>query len=107
MKETGKFNGKRIGLLVFICCLVILFVLDNQQQNRFREVRIGYTYMEEGKYQEAATIFTEYLSSHSSPRYWKLIEYANGVDSDCTYEKVLAALRECEEMCTSTGDYIP
>jgi len=104
MKKMSMSNWKRIGLLVFICCLVFLFVLDNQQQNRFKEVRMGYAYMEEGKYQEAATIFTEYLSSHSSPGYWKLIEYANGVDNDCTYEKVLAALRECEEMCTSTDD---
>lgn len=96
MKRTSEVSLGSLGLLVLICCCLILCISDNQQQNSYKNARMGYRYMEEGHYQEASTKFTEYLSTHSSPIYWKLVENINGEDCEYSYQKILNALKQCE-----------
>ena len=91
-----------MALAVFVCALVVILPLDTWQQERFGEVDKAYYLMSQGKYDEAAELFEDYLSVESSA-YWAGIERVNGKDADCTRENVENALKQCQDM-TKSGD---
>lgn len=83
--------------IIFILCLITMYIADDVQQRRFRDVRYAYSQLEAGKYNEAKDAFEKYLSTHSAQSlYWGLIEKVNGADSRYTYKNVFIALSECE-----------
>ena len=92
----------KMALAVFVCALVVILPLDTWQQERFGEVDKAYYLMSQGKYDEAAELFEDYLSVESSA-YWAGIERVNGKDADCTRENVENALKQCKDM-TKSGD---
>ena len=74
-----------------------MYIADDVQQRRFRDVKYAYSQLEEGNFNEAKNAFEKYLSTHPAQSlYWILIEKVNGADSRYNYKNVLIALSECE-----------
>ena len=100
MKITEKIKNHikhhKILIIIFICVLVVILALDTWQQERFGEVDRAYYLMSQGKYDEAAQLFEDYLSVESSA-YWAGIERVNGKDADCTRANVEEALKQCRD----------
>ena len=87
---------------IFILCLITVWIADDIQQQRFRDVSFAYSQMEAGNYAEARDGFEKYLSAHSEQSlYWRLIEKVNGVDNRYTYKNVQIALSECKDRLQS------
>ena len=84
-----------MSIVVFVCVLMVILFLDTWQQKRFGEVDKAYYLMSQGKYDEAAQLFEDYLSVESSA-YWAGIERVNGKDADCTRANVEEALKWCQ-----------
>ena len=83
--------------ILFVLCLIMVYVADDKQQKMFRDVNYAYSQMVKGNYSEAKEIFNTYLSAHSEKSiYWTLIEKVNGTESPYTFKNVQLALSECE-----------
>ena len=99
MKVTEKIKNHvknhKISIAVFASALVVILSLDTWQQERFGEVDRAYYLMSQGKYDEAAQLFEDYLSVESSV-YWAGIERVNGKGADCTRENVEEVLKQCQ-----------
>ena len=99
MKITEKIKNHirnhKMSIVVFVCALVVILSLDTWQQERFGEVDRAYYLMSQGKYDEAAQLFEDYLSVESSV-YWAGIERVNGKEADCTRENVEEVLKQCQ-----------
>lgn len=82
--------------ILFVLCLIMVYVADDKQQKMFRNVNYAYSQMVKGNYSEAIEIFNTYLSAHSEKSiYWTLIEKVNGRESPYTFKNVQSALSEC------------
>lgn len=99
MKITEKIKNHirnhKMSIVVFVCALVVILSLDTWQQERFGAVDKAYYLMSQGKYDEAAQLFEDYLSVESSV-YWAGIERVNGKAADCTRANVEEALKQCQ-----------
>lgn len=89
-------KNHKMSIVVFVCALVVILSLDTWQQERFGALDKAYYLMSQGKYDEAAQLFEDYLSVESSA-YWAGIERVNGKDADCTHANVEEALKWCQE----------
>lgn len=97
-----KRKTRTLAAILFIVCLITVWIADDIQQRRFRDVSYAYSQMEAGYYAEAGDGFEKYISAHSEQSlYWTLIEKINGVDSIYTYKNVRIALSECKDRLLS------
>lgn len=97
-----KRKTRMLAAILFIVCLITIWIADDIQQRRFRDVSYAYSQMETGNYAEARERFEKYLSVHSEKSlYWTLIERVNGADSRYTYKNVQMALSQCKDRLLS------
>lgn len=97
-----KRKTRALAAILFIVCLITVWIADDIQQRRFRDVSNAYSQMEAGNYTEARDGFEKYLSLHSEQSlYWTLIERVNGGGSRYTYKSVQIALSECKDRLLS------
>lgn len=93
-----KRKTRVLAAILFIVCLIAIWIADDTQQRRFRDVGYAYLQMETGNYAEAREGFEKYLSTHSEQSlYWTLIERVNGSGSRYTYKNAQIALSDCKD----------
>lgn len=81
-----------VGIITLVLVFLCLCRADAMQQQRFATLQNAYQLMEEKKYNEAMTMFQDYLSIDLD-LYWKLVDREN------SYEYSRQGVNEAIERC--------